>query len=69
MKDVEINIVNATELKPGAKYIIGINKRYLSEEDVYKLGKRLDALGIHNAIGVLSDNPDEAIKIIEQKED
>lgn len=68
MTDIKVNIVNATELKPGAKYIIGINRRYITGADTGALIKQLNKMGIKNSVGIVSENPDEAIKIIEQKD-
>lgn len=67
-KKAEIIIVNTTELKPDAKYIIGINRRYITVADTKALIKQLNKMGIKNAVGIMSYNPDEAIKIIEQKD-
>lgn len=63
-----IVITNATELKPGAKYLIAFDRNSLSEEDAHNLTHALKALGIENAVAVLADgDPNKVMKVIEQE--
>ena len=66
---VQINFVNAHELKPNAKYLIVVSQEVMDESDVRKLTKSLGEMGIKNAVALhVPGDPDDAVKIIEQKE-
>lgn len=68
-QEVEIVIANVTELKPDARYLIGLDSRAVSTDTADKLATRLDELGFANFVIMLSKgDPNETIKIIEQKE-
>jgi CRISPR/Cas system type I-B associated protein Csh2 (Cas7 group RAMP superfamily) len=63
-----IIITHATELKPGAKYLIAFDRGSLTEEDAHNLTHALKAMGIDNAIAVLTDgNPSNVMKVVEQE--
>jgi len=63
-----IVITHATELKPGAKYLIAFDRSSLTKEDAHNLTHALQALGIKDAICVLTDGkPTEVMKVIEQE--
>lgn len=63
-----IIITHATELKPGAKYLIAIDRASISQEDAELLLKALKGMGIENALLLMTDgDPNTAVKVIEQE--
>lgn len=57
----------ATELKPDAKYLIGLDRSVITLEDAHNLLTGLKNIGIENAIVlVVKGDPTKVIKIIEQ---
>jgi hypothetical protein len=63
-----IVITNATELKPGAKYLIAFDRDSITQEDAHNLTHALQALGIKDAICVLTNGePTKVMKVIEQE--
>lgn len=67
-KFTQINFVNATILKPDARYIIVLNQEHFSVEDVAKLMQSLKQMGIKNAVALhIPGDPDDAVKIIKQE--
>lgn len=68
MTTAKIHVVNATQLKPGAKYMFVIDKSAMPLEDVAALARHLRGIGIENAVAVMVDgDPKKLVKIIEQE--
>lgn len=66
-KEVQINIVNAVELKPDKKYLLAFDSHHFTMENAHHLLQALKRMGIENALAVFTNgDPDEGIKIIEQ---
>lgn len=63
-----IIITHATELKPGAKYLIAFDNTSITEEDAHNLTHALKAMGIENAVAVITHgDPNKVMKVIEQE--
>lgn len=63
-----IVITHATELKPGAKYLIAFDSSSVSFEGAQRLTHALKAIGVENAVAVLTDgNPTEVMRVVEQE--
>lgn len=70
MTKASITVVNATQLKPGAKYIFVIDKNAMTLHDVSALAKHLNKIGIENAVAMMVDgNPNKLVKIVEQEDE
>jgi hypothetical protein len=64
-----IVITHATELKPGAKYLIALDRHAISMEDTQLLLSGLKGMGIENAVAVMvNGNPNELVQVVEQSE-
>lgn len=65
--EAEIIITNATELKPGSKYLLALDGDRVSEETAQQVLKGLKKMGIKNAVCLIVDgDPTTAVTIIEQ---
>lgn len=64
-----IVITHATELKPGAKYLIAFDSTSISIEDAHSLTHALKSVGIEAAVAVVTHgNPTDVMQVIEQPE-
>lgn len=65
--DHKIVITNATELKPGSKYLIALDRNSCTQEDAHLLLKGLKGMGIDNAVAFMLDgDPNQTLQIVEQ---
>ena len=68
MTDMKVNILHATELKPGSSYIICLDGNKVSLEDAASMAKQLKAMGILNSVVIaMNGDPKKIIKVIEQE--
>lgn len=66
--EARVVVVNATELKPGAKYVLAIDKSSLTMHDLELLQKELRRMGVENTVALLTNgDPSTVMKIIEQE--
>lgn len=67
--DHKIVITHATELKPGAKYLIALDSNHTTKEDAHLLLDGIRAMGVENAVCLMTDgDPTKTVQIIEQSE-
>lgn len=63
-----IIITHATELKPGAKYLVALDQAACSQEDAHLLTHALKGMGVENAVVLMTDgDPTNLVKVIEQE--
>lgn len=63
-----IVITNATELKPGAKYLIAFDAASVTRNQADELTHALKAMGIENVVAVITDGkPTDVMKVVEQE--
>jgi methylmalonyl-CoA mutase cobalamin-binding subunit len=66
--EIQIEFVNATELKPDSKYIIVASQDQVERDDLAVLIDKLKNLGINNIVALhVPGDPANAIHIIEQE--
>lgn len=66
--EARIVITHATELKPGAKYLIAFDSTSITEQDAHALTHAIKAMGIDAAIAVVTKgNPTDVMHVIEQE--
>lgn len=66
--EARIVITHATELKPGAKYLIAFDESSITQETAHDLTHALKAMGIENAIAVIAKgDPNKVMKVVEQE--
>lgn len=67
-QEIHIEFINATELKPEAKYILVASQAQVDELQLTKIIGALNEMGIKNAVGVhVPGDPETAIRIIKQE--
>lgn len=65
---VEVVVAEAHELSRDKKYLIGLDARYVSDEQAHSLLESLRDIGIHNSVVLVAPgNPKDTIKVIEQE--
>lgn len=64
--NVRVNIVNAVELKPDAKYLVVLDENTYSREEAGNILAALRAIGINNAVGIMSSTT-KSVQVIEQE--
>lgn len=64
--DVKVNIVNAVELKPDSKYLVVLDENTYSREEAGNILAALRAIGINNAVGIMSSTT-KSVQVIEQE--
>lgn len=68
-KEVELIKVVLAELKPGHKYIIGLNNQQVKLADMRELSQQIQFLGFRGIVMAFNGDPTTGMHIVEQKDD
>lgn len=65
--EAKIVITNATELKPGSKYLVALDRNSCTIENAQLLLSGLKGMGVDNAVVFMTDgDPNQTLQVIEQ---